>query len=223
MNTREMQIRFERMIHSIDPELATKDKLNSDTIMYFLNMSQDRYIKENFLSKAKIQDNIEFLKKRSDVLKDLIVRASITSSGNHLDGGLIYDLPSNYLLYITSQSNITRSDEYNESSALYITNRLILHDELDNVITTPINKPILRQPCVLLEGQDDLVLYKDQYTTISGFVLIYLKEPSELVLGTPGTGETTTCELADHTHQEIVEKAANLYIEEYRYKLNRAQ
>lgn len=228
MNTREMQIRFERIVQSTDPTLATTDKMTSDNILYFLNMSQDRYLKETYLSKATMIDNIEFINKRSDALKPLIVRykdqaldASYTLDTP--DGGIIIDVPSDYLFYMSSLSKLKRTDLYVESEYDYVPNRLILHGELLNVVTTPINKPILRQPAALLEGDNKIILYKDGYTDINNFYLIYLRNPKTLVLGTPSSDETNTCELAEHTHQEIVELAAKLFIEDHRFKLRRAE
>ncbi len=230
MTTREMQIEFERLIQAIYPDFATitREQLNSDTIMYFLNLAQDRYIKENYLSKEQIKQSIEYINKRSDVLKNLIARAkeqtSDSSYGSPLnDGGYKLDLPTDYMFYLDSSAKVKRTDGYLETNYDYVPTRLILHDERESVLTTPFNKPILRKPAILLEGTGDAILYIDQYTDCNNVEFIYLKQPSTMVLGSAGAGEVTESELAEHTHKEIVEKAASMFIEEYKFKLSTKQ
>ena len=230
MTTREMQIEFERLIQTIYPDFATitKEQLNSDTIMYFLNLAQDRYIKENYLSKEQIKQSIEYIRKRSDVLKNLITRAKEQPADTLYntplnDGGYELDLPTDYMFYLDSSVLVKRTDQYEETEYDYVPTRLILHDERDSVLTTPFNKPLLRKPVVLLEGSAKAILYIDQYTTFKNVEFIYLKQPSTMVLGSAGAGEVTESELAEHTHKEIVEKAANMFMEEYKFKLSTKQ
>lgn len=230
MNTREMLIEFERQVEAIYPnfDVKVREQMTTDSIMYFINLAEDTYLKENFLSKAQIKDSVEYIKKRADVLRKLITREAdktvdSTYTPDLNDGGITISLPTDYLFYMNSYSKVLRSDEYQETTYAWTPNRLIGHDELDRVVTNPINKPILRQPAILLEGDDKLIVYKDQYTTINNFEITYIREPKKLVLGTPSANETNTSELAEHTHIEIVRKAAMMFIEEYKFKLNRAQ
>ena len=226
MTTREMQIQFERLLRTIYPNFdnITKEQMNSDTIMYFLTLAQDRYLKENYLNKEQIKESIEYVNKRSDVLRKLIKREEdqgVDSPyvANLNDGGIQLDLPSDYLFYLKSYAKVKRTDGYAEAVHDYTPTRIINHSELDLVTTNPIHKPILRKPAILLEGDNKIIIYVDQYTEMNNFELIYLKQPDALVIGTPGTGETNTSELAEHTHIEIVQYAVNMFIEDYKFKL----
>ena len=71
MTVREMQIAFDMHIQLVSQDLEIDQKPDSYTVIYFLNRAQEKYIKENYLNKGQIQDNIEFLQKRSDTLRNI--------------------------------------------------------------------------------------------------------------------------------------------------------
>jgi len=340
MNVRQMTIEFERGIQLIDDNFVLKEKLDTENMLYFLNVAQERYLKETYLSKASLQENIQFLQKRADDLKQLVERSvsgrcvggvvlpyvtlltdvdiptgyigagqtyivdapaaeTITypvggvaySDGNTFvgtagnteytdtgadvfivldttaDGGEVLRVPYDYIYYMLSRSKVTRSTVA-VASAEWTSNKVITHDELDNVITTPFNDPILRKPCVLFEDSSSMVIYSDSDTILSDFELIYIRKPNKLILDTYVTATgvlpvgtytivsdiatfdalfynigdtitgyaaksltvgtavlshlafgTNTCELAEYTHQEIVDLAVKIFIEEVKYKL----
>ena len=351
MDVRQMQIEFERSIQLIDENFVLKDKLDTENILYFLNIAQDRYLKQTYLSKTSLQDNIQFLQKRADDLKQLVERSTdgrciggvvlpyitlltevdiptgfigegqtykvsaagaetitypvggtaysdgdtfvgtvgnkeYTDTGADVlivldttqDGGDLLRVPYDYIYYMLSRSKITRSTVA-VANAEWTSNKVITHDELDNVIQTPFNDPILRKPCILFEGADSMAIYDDSDTSITDFELIYIRKPKKLILDTyteitstgaiggsvgdvytivsdaavidPEGGDptfydigdtytivnildeldsgtialshlafgTNTCELADYTHQEIVDLAVKIFIEEVKYKL----
>ena len=49
MTAKEMQIEFERLVQLSNPQLESVTKLDSDTIFYFINSAQERYIKQSFI------------------------------------------------------------------------------------------------------------------------------------------------------------------------------
>ena len=291
MTVRDMQIEFERSIQLIDENFVLKDKLDTENMLYFLNVAQERYLKETYLSKTSLQENVQFLQKRADDLKQLVERSvsgreadgtvdtyvNLMGAGapgppaETADGGQILYLPYDYIYYMLSRSKVTR-DTVAVASADWTSNKVITHDELDNIIQTPFNDPILRKPCVLFEDATSVVIYSDSDTTLSDFELIYIRKPKNLLLITyseitggpavaPAVGEytvvsdvatfdggplnigdtftgdgvklftagtcalshlafgTNTCELADYTHQEIIDLAVKIFIEEVKYKL----
>ena len=59
MTVREMQMAFDVLIQSITQTMEVQDKPDSYTIIYFLNLSQQKYIRDNFLNKTTMIDNIE--------------------------------------------------------------------------------------------------------------------------------------------------------------------
>lgn len=292
MTTREMQIEFERVIQLIDDNFVLKEKLDTEHIMFFLNVAQEKYLKTTYLSKDSLQENAQLLQKRADDLKQLIERtisgrdkdglvatyATLIADTVNLvtteDGGMVLRLPYNYIYYMLSRSKVTRSTVAVASDE-WTPNKVITHDDLDHVVQTPFNDPILRKPCVLFEDTENMVIYYDSDTAISDIELIYIKKPDKLLLDTyteyasadgflpagiyqvvsdvatydattynigdtftaaggvamtSGTAArsdlafgTNTCELAEYTHQEIVDLAVKIFVEEVKYKLSPTQ
>lgn len=228
MTVREMQIAFDMHIQLVSKGLEIEDKPDSYTILYFLNRAQENYIKENFLNHGQIQDNIEFLQKRSDTLRNLISRFTDTESPTELtatevDGGIQLDLPTDYLYYIKSFSYATNTLS-SPTTKVWTPNRAVGHDEIDKITNGLFNTPILRKPCVVFEDNEKLVLYKDVDTAIFNFSYIYLKKPLELSIETPVAGESTNeCELDVYTHQDIVELAVKMFIEDFKFKASQPQ
>lgn len=228
MTVREMQIAFDMHIQLISGDLEIDEKPDSYTVLYFLNLSQTKYIKETFLSKGQIEDNIEFIQKRSDTLRDIIARYNDIESATPIstttvDGGIELSLPTNYLYYMKSFSYATNSLN-NVLDKTWTPNRVVTYDEIDNITNGLNNTPILRKPCVVFEEGDKVVLYKDIDTDIYNISYIYLRKPLELSIETPIVNETTNeCELDDYTHQDIVELAAKMFIEDYKFKASNKQ
>lgn len=224
MTVREMQAAFDMQIQLISKELEISEKPDSYTILYFLNSSQDKFIRDNYLSKGRMADNIQYIQQRSDVLRNLIVRNTQTESGTpisstEVDGGIELDLPEDFLYYMQSFSYATNSLA-GVSSPIWTPNRLVDHFEISNITEALFNKPILRKPCVLFEENDKAILYKDIDTEIYNISYIYLRKPLLLSLEeTPSTGYTNECELDTYLHDDIVELAVKMFVEDYKYKL----
>jgi len=181
----------------------------------WLNISQDRFVKQRLYGDEPKKKSIINSTKRLDDLKTIMERGILpTAVGNNRnDGGIAYDLPADYLLYVDSETKITRANLMVDATARYVRNRLIIHKDLDKVLRTAYNNPILRRPCVLIENDDDdalqgsLYIYKDEDTTITEETLIYIRTYDAIV------NPATPSELPDHTHQEIVDMTVNLLIE----------
>lgn len=229
MTAREMQAAFDMQIQLISETLTIQEKPDSYTIIYFLNLAQDKYLKDIYLSKGRMQENIEYIQQRSDVLRNLIVRSTLNASdpadpisSTEVDGGIALDLPLNFLYYLQSFSKATNT-LIGVNIPTWTPNRLVDHAEIDNITNALFNKPILRKPCVLFEEGDKAILYKDMDTSIFNIAYIYLRKPKKLTLDlTPSTGYTNECELDPYLHPDIVEIAVKLFIEDYKYKFVRS-
>lgn len=62
---------------------------------------------------------------------------------------------------------------------------------------------------------NSLLVYKDYYTNLYNIQITYVRKPNTISL-------TTDCELSDSCHKNIVNLAVTKYIEEYKYKLQKA-
>ena len=82
MNSRAMQIEFERRITLMNPNFELAEKLTSDTIFSFLNAYTERYVRLNYLQEDAVQDGTRAQKKNADALKGLITRGLYAVEAN---------------------------------------------------------------------------------------------------------------------------------------------
>lgn len=179
----DFQIQFERVIQEMSKAFIAEERPDTFTIFKFIGQAQIRYLKEKYISLPTTRENIEFIQKRSDDLKNLIktvVFASPSSAtlGVYNGRAKYIDMIDDYIFYIRSDSEMTRTDAIPISSGKYVPNRIIPHSELDNVLDTPWNYPILRNPVVVFEENNRIYIVHDTYTSgITNVSLTYLRRP----------------------------------------------
>ena len=241
MKAREMQVEFERRIQLMNPNFELTEKLTSDTIFSFLNAYCERYVRNNYLQEDMVQDGTRQQKKNADALKGLITRQTLviaTKDSNNTDKTSDRSvLPTNYFLYIRSNSLISKNYKLNTeilSEADYVVtpNKTIREDDVEKIISTYYNKTILRNPYVVLnngnESDADRELYiniiHDEYTIIKKLDLVYYRKPKRFdVIGVDSLTVFDECELPENVHMEIVEGAVEMFITEAKYRLNMNQ
>jgi hypothetical protein len=225
MTNIEMQYEFSKLIQEMDESFESIKRPSSETIFRMLNYAINRYIKEKYLSGPTMAQNIQQVQYRADDLRNLIVSFTTAYPVTPLSPYTHFikaTLPENYMFYIRSDSKILRSAIPVMTNYEWTPNRVANYDEIDKIVTSPTNKPILRMPVVVFEGQNIMSIHFDRYTVISDVSITYLRVPKLLVLDLYDvTKETTECELAIHTHEEIVKLAVAMYIDEYKFHLNR--
>lgn len=230
MKARDMQIEFERRITLMNPALNIAEKVTSDTIFSFLNAYTKRYVRELYLSSDSTEDGTRAQKRSIDAIKSLLKREVINKTKNvHSDEYTeSFLLPDDYFLYVRSNSLVTSTYRDRElSNTQAIPNHIIDADDTDNVLTTPFNHIILRNPQVILHTGGKEVyanVIHDQYTTLEQLDLIYYRLPKEFnVLNVDGKNILDHCELPESTHMEIVEGAVDMFVTEAKYRLNTKQ
>ena len=238
MNSRAMQIEFERRITLMNPNFELAEKLTSDTIFSFLNAYTERYVRLNYLQEDAVQDGTRAQKKNADALKGLITRglyAVEAKDENNTDKTSDrVSLPSDYFLYIRSNSLISKNykieeEIQNEQDYVVTSNKTIREDDVEKVISTYYNKAIVLNPYVVLNAgnnaDEEKKLYvnviHDEYTTIKKVDLVYYRKPKKFdVIGVDGVNVLDHCELPENVHMEIVEGAVEMFITEAKYRLN---
>lgn len=241
MKAREMQVEFERRIQLMNPNFELTEKLTSDTIFSFLNAYCERFVRNNYLQEDALQDGTRQQKKNADALKGLITRQTLTiATKDSYNTDKTSDravLPTNYFLYIRSNSLISKNyklDTEIASEADYVVtpNKTIREDYVEKIISTYYNKTILRNPYVVLnngnESDADRELYiniiHDEYTIIKKLDLVYYRKPKRFdVIGVDSLTVFDECELPENVHMEIVEGAVEMFITEAKYRLNMNQ
>ena len=238
MNSRAMQIEFERRITLMNPNFELAEKLTSDTIFSFLNAQTERYVRLNYLQEDAVQDGTRAQKKNADALKSLITRglyAVEAKDENNTDKTSDrVSLPSDYFLYIRSNSLISKNykieeEIQNEQDYVVTSNKTIREDDVEKVISTYYNKAIVLNPYVVLNAGNNadeekklyLNVIHDEYTTIKKVDLVYYRKPKKFdVIGVDGVNVLDHCELPENVHMEIVEGAVEMFITEAKYRLN---
>ena len=241
MKAREMQVEFERRIQLMNPNFELTEKLTSDTIFSFLNAYCERYVRNNYLQEDMVQDGTRQQKKNADALKGLITRQTLvitTKDSNNTDKTSDRSvLPTNYFLYIRSNSLISKNykldtEILSETDYVVTPNKTIREDDVEKIISTYYNKTILRNPYIVLnngnESDVDRELYiniiHDEYTTIKKLDLVYYRKPKRFdVIGVDSLTIFDECELPENVHMEIVEGAVEMFITEAKYRLNMKQ
>lgn len=235
MDARKMQLEFERLVQLANPAYIVTNKLDSDTIFYFLNAAQNRYIKLNYMSIDGLRNSVENLRKATDAFKALIVNVTLPTGTTLQDGlnGLKYEIPSveseQFFLYLRSFSYVsgTYMDVPDQIAGVdnkaTVPNRLIENEEVESILSSYFNKPILRNPCCVLEselgGKVYIVVYVDSYTKLKGLNLTYIRKPKKFDV-IVGTNTVNQCELSENVHQEIVELAVEMFITEAAYRIS---
>lgn len=238
MNSRAMQIEFERRITLMNPNFELAEKLTSDTIFSFLNAYTERYVRLNYLQEDAVQDGTRAQKKNADALKGLITRglyAIEAKDENNTDKTSDrVSLPSDYFLYIRSNSLISKNykieeEIQNERDYVVTSNKTIREDDVEKVISTYYNKAIVLNPYAVLNAGNNadeekklyLNVIHDEYTTIKKVDLVYYRKPKKFdVIGVDGVNVLDHCELPENVHMEIVEGAVEMFITEAKYRLN---
>ena len=236
-----MQVEFERRIQLMNPNFELTEKLTSDTIFSFLNAYCERFVRNNYLQEDMVQDGTRQQKKNADALKGLITRQTLviaTKDSNNTDKTSDRAiLPTNYFLYIRSNSLISKNykldtEILSEADYVVTPNKTIREDDVEKIISTYYNKTILRNPYIVLnngnESDVDRELYiniiHDEYTIIKKLDLVYYRKPKRFdVIGVDSLTIFDECELPENVHMEIVEGAVEMFITEAKYRLNMNQ
>ena len=236
-----MQVEFERRIQLMNPNFELTEKLTSDTIFSFLNAYCERYVRNNYLQEDMVQDGTRQQKKNADALKGLITRQTLTiATKDSYNTDKTSDraiLPTNYFLYIRSNSLISKNykldtEILSETDYVVTPNKTIREDDVEKIISTYYNKTILRNPYVVLnngnESDADRELYiniiHDEYTIVKKLDLVYYRKPKRFdVIGADSLTIFDECELPENVHMEIVEGAVEMFITEAKYRLNMNQ
>lgn len=194
----------------------------TEELDFWLNEAQERFVKQRLYGNNYKQEKYDQSQKRIDDLRTLIRQSgNLTLTSSYLGANVKEAiLPVNlsvgpYMFYLNS----TVKDGVNNELQ---TGDVIPVNLLNTYIKDSINNPYIMRPLVYLynayssfySAYVDMIaiIYGDEFVPTICNVL-YIKKPMKLVSGVPGTYETNTCELPEHTHREIVSICIELLVE----------
>lgn len=202
------------------------DVFLDEEIDFYLNRAQDRFIKQrtNIKSDAK-RDGFEGSQKRLDDIRTIIQQDTI-DSWNALAQPMwwVGDLPLDYL-YLVSLRAIQHysycGEVSTDSPTREIPVRIVDNAEVYFMQQNPFAKSSIDTPLATISSED-IKLYQDGESFIlKGILIDYIRKPRVIDLSL-----NQDCELAEHTHQEIVDIAVKNVleaIESPRYQTNSAE
>lgn len=182
----------------------SNDDKEDDEVYLLLNAGVSRFVKTRYTGNNSRSIPFEADNKRSDDLRTLITTSGeivvSVSSIDEIPNGKKYQIPSDYMFLIRGYCKIGNS--------WYSCDKIPLTD-VNKWIETPVHKPIIRDG--KLYYSDDsyytLLVDPDNYSNLTVSKIQYLKKPDIIASG-------VDCNLPEHTHEEIVEIAVGLAIEE---------
>jgi hypothetical protein len=190
-----------------------------EDILYWLNVSQNQIIKDKvFGSNTNPAKYGEGLKRMQD-LSPLVQYSSKLSYGTELldhayHPNVAYvDIDTyitDFLYYVGS--DVLIDDPNAPTDTLPQESMLVEESVIGKLISTPYNKPVLRQCYIYLKEGEVNVIY-DPFATLDSIYVSYIRKPDTLVTATPDDGETNECELPEHVHDEIVNLTVYLMLE----------
>jgi hypothetical protein len=211
MTVTEMHTAFRLHLDKSTSLVGSPDFLPEE-IDFWLNEAQDRFIKQRVFGNNYRQESFEQGQKRIDDIRNILINSTtivLTQSGlasNVKECNLpVSDATSPYMFYISSFLS--------GSGAITMqVKNVVQYEYITEYLKDTMNNPYIRRPLVTFYGDKIAFIHGDEFipTTCN---IRYVKRPKKLVLGTPGTYETNTCELALHTHSEIVIIAVSLVVE----------
>lgn len=189
---------------------------------YWLNKAQDRFVKSRAFGNNIFRTGFEQTEKRIDDLRMITKQSTpITPSLS----GTTYSstLPNDYLYLMRHQCYTTNTEC---TTPMLVSGVQTTQDDMNILLRDPFWSPIAYDPLYYLLGNS--IVYEmdgDDTFTIVSTIITYIRIYSRIQYGTQYISPTAdiNCELAVHTHQEILDIAVAMVlenIESQRYQTN---
>lgn len=198
-----------------------------EEIDLLLNQAQDRFVKQRYGITNTKRTSFEETEKRTEDLKEIIQTARLTGFTANSESITYYsamcELPTDHWFTIwdkaiiscaTCNTTVKRgvgpiglNGGLNSITGQYVEVRPVTHLEFEKVVNDAFKGPdhtkILK---LMYKNQVELVMSQD--CTLVSYEFRYIKEPVRISLS-----GNITCELSEHTHQEIIDGAIVIALE----------
>jgi hypothetical protein len=219
---------FKLKLDKIDSQ-AYPDILDQE-IRFWIDEAADRFVKQRYERNNVKGKGFEETQKRTDDLR-LTVRTETIAATVSLDyPGFVYEvpLPAEYRYLLKVQSEVRFLDCESLTDTEWSTPYQVQQDDIHALLQDPFNKPIVEKPLFTLEG-NNIMFFTDGIFEVLNARISYIRTFDKLQPGLPRTSgayATSTneyVELAEDTHEEVVDMAVKMAlenIESQRYQTN---
>jgi len=237
MNVKEMQYEFGIQMNQFDSAL----QLDSDDILYWLNKSQERLVKDRFTGKrlsVGFEQSFDLIADLQNLIErnrqDLTTYAPDFNVDQFKADKV--SLPLNYLYLInhrcTTYSNYPeqtwilnpatqRREAQNPSRQQMKSANFTQLSDIFKVLDDPFNTTGATGVVTTISG-NNIVAYTDKTFVVKEIIIDYIRVPKKLSL-IVNDNTTTTSELPEHLHKEIIELAVDLFLQNTRNLKERLQ
>jgi len=211
MTRGEMHAHFKLLVDKADS--AGAPLFLTAEIDKFLNIAQEKFVSKRAFGNNPRRTGVEEDQKRRDDLRNLIKHSSTPVSFATGEGAK----PDSYTVALPEDYRHALQEEALLHNGKRVGVKPITYDRYNKVIDDPFNTPTSSSAYRIdFSGNTVLLISKSQ---ITHYYLTYLKQPSEIKEG-------EDCELANHTHLEIVRMAvveALENVEQPRYQTSKIE
>jgi len=211
MTAQEMHISFKQGLDKLDSK--NYPNIEPEEIDLVLNQAQGVFVKQRYGKSNSKKESFEETQKRIEDLKALIktqVLSPLPNNVNNINSNAVFvELPKDHWITIQEITNVTyvSCGEIIVSEDVYT--QSIQHNDYSKLINNPFAKPqddkVLR--LVTMNGVE---LLHSSTSTVNNYKLRYIKQPVKIdSLSIPNVD----CELSEITHQEIVNIAIAITLE----------
>jgi hypothetical protein len=188
-----------------------------EEIDLLLNQGYKRWVKQRYGYTNPKRESFEETQKRTEDLKNVVKTAVLspqTYSSDNIDiNSRFIDLPIDH--WFTVQERVKLGYTCGGTSLQeFVEVRPIQHVEFDKVIKDEFKKPDTSKVLRLMDNGKVEIIFQSG-TSIVEYRLRYIKQPVTVSLTTGVTFETS-----EHTHQEIVDEAIKIALEDIEAKRN---
>ncbi len=214
MTALEMSVAFKQGLDKFD-SLNYPD-FQTDQIELLLNQAQDVFVKQRYGITNTKRQSFEQTQKRTEDLKNVVVNAVLTPAANAADNintnAVFVTLPPDHWFVIQELTGIS----YTGCNGATVTDRVfteaIQHNDYSKIINNPFAQPNENKVLRLMEaGRVELIPASN--ITITDYHLRYIKQPVRISIT-----NSVDCELSEYTHQEIVNCAISIALEDIESK-----
>jgi len=183
-----------------------------------LNQAQERIIKQRYGATNPKRTSFEETQKRIEDLKEIVDTAIIVPTPNAADNininSLFCTLPIDHYFIIFENCQVSYLDCDNNTVFKQIPIEAIQHNDYNKIIDNPFKKPNTNKVLRLMEsGRVELI--PDPLVTILNYRLRYIRKPVTI---DSVSVVNVDCELSEHLHDELVDAAVLLALEDIESK-----